>query len=94
MVDDSKSLFLLLIILIILVRVIIKVEVRDNVDLWENDSFQSYLDVLDIFISSLDKVSFIFKFNVYSFGDMYNYCINYVNFELFVEFFNFFEFFN
>lgn len=89
--DDEKNVSFLLIILelvIVLVNLVIKVEIRDNVDLWGSYIIQSYREVLDIVIKSLDKVNYIIRLSVYNSGDMYNYCINYVNFELFVEFFN------
>ncbi|XP_020030671.2 zinc finger protein 518A isoform X1 [Castor canadensis] len=62
-----------------------KVEARDNVDLWENNTTQSQPQVLGTTIKSPEKVSNTTRPNTYSSGDMHNYCINYVNSELPVE---------
>uniref|UniRef100_A0A8C6GJE2 Zinc finger protein 518A n=1 Tax=Mus spicilegus TaxID=10103 RepID=A0A8C6GJE2_MUSSI len=94
MVDDSKSLSSLPTTSTTSVRLTTKVEARDNVDLWENDSTQSHPDALDTSINSPDKVTLTTKPNPYSSGDMHNYCINYVNSELPAESSNSFEFSN
>nr|XP_003479811.1 zinc finger protein 518A [Cavia porcellus] len=62
-----------------------KVEGRDTVDLWGNRITQHHPEILNTINKSPDKVNRSTKPNVYSNGDMHNYCINYVNSEIRVD---------
>ncbi|KAM5272281.1 zinc finger protein 518A [Ctenodactylus gundi] len=70
------------------VNVTTKNETRDIVDLWGNHITQSHPEVLSSISKSPDKVCHTTKSNVYNNGDMHNYCINYVNSEIPVDFSN------
>ncbi|XP_051002492.1 zinc finger protein 518A [Acomys russatus] len=95
-VDDSKSLSSLPTTsesVTASVSLTTKIEARDSVDLWENQTTQSHPDASDTTIKSPDKVNLTTKPNAYSCGDMHNYCINYVNSKIPAES-NYFDFSN
>lgn len=86
-VDDEKSVSSLSASELVTasVNLPMKVETKDNIDVWGSYIPQSHPEISGATIKSPDKVNSTTKQNAYSSGDMHNYCVNYISSELPVE---------